>query len=85
MQFSNMPGRGRIVCGYKNARGIYKKDEKVVYVLSKKLLRRHSCFVDIEKAFDKVSGKVMEQAMRKKGIPELIVTALMSLYHGAKM
>ena len=43
------------------------------------------CFVDIEKAFDRVPRKVMEWAMRKKGLPEVIVRAVMSLYHRAKM
>ena len=42
------------------------------------------CFVDIEKAFDRVPRKVMEWAMRKKGLPEVIVRAVMSLYHGVK-
>ena len=28
------------------------------------------CFVDLEKAFDGVTKKVVEWAMRKKGIPE---------------
>ena len=42
------------------------------------------CFVDIEKAFDRVPGKVMEWAMRKRGLAEVIVRVLMSLYHGAK-
>ena len=27
------------------------------------------CFVDLEKAFDIVPGKVLEWVMRKKGIP----------------
>ena len=39
------------------------------------------CFVDMEKAFDRVPRKVMEWAMRKK---EVIVRAVMSLYDGAK-
>ena len=42
------------------------------------------CFVDIEKACDGVPRKVMEWAMRKKGLPEAIVRAVKSLYHGAK-
>ena len=42
------------------------------------------CFVEIEKAFDRDPRKVMEWMMRKKGLPEVIVTAVMSLYHGAK-
>ena len=42
------------------------------------------CFVDIEKAFNRVPRKVMEWAMRKRGLPELIVRAVMSLYRGEK-
>ena len=42
------------------------------------------CFVNIEKAFDRVPRKVMEWAMRKKGLPEVVVKAVISLYHGAK-
>ena len=41
-------------------------------------------FVDLEKAFDRVPGKVLEWAMRKRGILELMVSAVMSLYEGAK-
>ena len=42
------------------------------------------CFVDLEKAFDRVPRKVLEWAMRKRGIPEAMVRALMSFYEGAK-
>ena len=42
------------------------------------------CFVDMEKAFDRVPRKVMEWAMRKKGLLEVMVWAVMSLYGGAK-
>ena len=38
------------------------------------------CFVDIEKAFNRVPTKVMEWMMRKKGLPEVIVRVTMSLY-----
>ena len=31
------------------------------------------CLVDLEKAFDRVSRKVVEWAMRKKSIPEVMV------------
>ena len=34
------------------------------------------CFVDIEKAFDRIPKKAMERAMRNKGLPELIVKAV---------
>ena len=42
------------------------------------------CFVDLEKAFDKVPMKVLEWALRMKGIPEVLVRSVMSLYEGAK-
>ena len=41
------------------------------------------CFVDLEKAFERVPRKVLEWAMRKKGIPEVLVRSVMSLYEGA--
>ena len=42
------------------------------------------CFVDLEKAFDGVPRKVVEWAMIKKGIPEALFTAVMSLYKVAR-
>ena len=42
------------------------------------------CFVDLEKAFDRVPRKVLESAIRKKGIPLDLVRSVMSLYVGAK-
>ena len=44
----------------------------------------HMCFVDVEKAFNRVPKMVMEWAMRKKEIAEVIVRAVMSLYHGVE-
>ena len=44
----------------------------------------YMCFVDLEKAFDGVPRRVLEWAMRKRGIPEAMVRAVMSLYEGAK-
>ena len=41
-------------------------------------------FVDFEKAFDTVPRKVMELAMRKNCLLEVIVSAVMSLYHRTK-
>ena len=38
----------------------------------------------MEKAFDRVPRKVMEWAMRKKGLSEVMVRAVMILYGGAK-
>ena len=41
------------------------------------------CFVDLDKAFDRVPRKVLQWAMRKKEIPEVLVRSVMSLYKGA--
>ena len=42
------------------------------------------CFVDLEKAFDGVPRRVMQWALRNKGLPEILVKAVMSLYEGSK-
>ena len=42
------------------------------------------CFVDMERAFDRVPRKMMEWAMRKNGLSEVTVRAVMSLCDGAK-
>ena len=44
----------------------------------------YMCFVDLEKAFDRVSRKVMEWALIKKGLPEVLVQAAMTLYEGSR-
>ena len=44
----------------------------------------YTCFVDIEKAFDRVPRKVMDWAKRKKGLSKVMVRAVMCLYDGAK-
>ena len=41
-------------------------------------------FVDLEEVFDRVPRYVLEWALRKKGIPEIVVRSVMSLYEGAK-
>ena len=40
-------------------------------------------FVDLKKAFDRVSRKVMPWALRKKGLPEILVKVMISLYEGS--
>ena len=42
-------------------------------------------FCEPRAVFDRVPRKVLEWAMRKKGIPEVLVRSMMSLYGGAKM
>ena len=76
MQFGFMLGRGTTDALFvvQRMQEEYRDKKKKFYM----------CFVDIEKAFDRVPRKVMEWAMRKKGLPEVIVRAVMSLYHDAK-
>jgi len=40
--------------------------------------------VDLEKAFDKVPRKVISWEMRKLGVKEWLVSAVMSMYAGTK-
>ena len=42
------------------------------------------CFVDLEKAFDRVPKKVLEWEFKKKGIPDILVRSVMSLYEVRK-
>ena len=46
--------------------------------------RMYTCSVDLDKAFDRVPRRVIEWAMRKKGLPEILVKAVMSLYERAE-
>ena len=42
------------------------------------------CFVDLENAFERVPRRAIQWALRTKGLPEILVKALMSLYEGSK-
>ena len=74
MQFGFMPGKGRIDADF------------ILRCIQEEYLAKQRkscvCLVDLEKAFDTVPRKVVEWAMRKKGIPETLATAMMSLYKG---
>jgi len=52
-----------------------------IFVIDKKLYFR---FVDLENAFDRVPREVISWAMRKFGVEEWLVSAVMSMYSGAK-
>ena len=77
MQFGFMPGKGTVDAIFivRRVQEEYQKKNNKLYM----------CFVDIEKAFDRVPRKVMEWAMRKKGLSKVIVQTVMSLYDGAKI
>ena len=76
MQFRFIPGKGTVDAIFivRRMQEEYQNNDKTLYM----------CFVDMERAFDRVPKKVMEWAMRKKGLSEVMVWAVMSLYDGAK-
>ena len=76
MQFAFMLVRGTI-----DAVFILRRMREEYHAKGKKLCM---CFVDLEKAFDRVPRKVFRWIMRKKGIPEVLVRSVMNLYEGAK-
>ena len=76
MKFCFMPERGTI-----DAVSMLRRMQEEYHAKCKKLC---TCFLDIEMAFDSVSRKVLEWAMRKKGMPDVLVRSVMSLYEGAK-
>ena len=75
-QFGFMPGKGTT-----HALLILRRMQEQFRGREKKLYR---CFVDLEKALDRVPRKVMEWALRKKGLVEVLVQAVMSLYEGSR-
>ena len=76
MQLGFMPGRGTTDALFvvRRMQEEYRDKKKKLYMY----------FVDTEKAFDTVPKKVMEGAKIKRGLPEVIVKAMMSLNYGAK-
>ena len=76
IQFGFMPGKGTTdaVFTLRRSQEEYLDKKKKLYM----------CFVDLEKAFDRVPTRVLGWAIRKRGIPEAMVRSVMSLYEGAK-
>jgi hypothetical protein len=76
MQCGFMPGEGTVDALFM-ARMLQER-------YGRKKRKLYMCFVDLEKAFDRVPRKVIEWALRKKGVNERLVGAVMRLYEGAK-
>ena len=76
MQFGFMPGKGTT-----DALFILRRMQEEFRGREKKL---YMCFVDLEKAFDRVPRKVMKWTRRKKSLSEVLVKAVMTLYEGSK-
>ena len=76
MEFGIMPERVTIDAVY-----ILIRMQQEYHAKGNKL---YICFVELEKAFDRISWKVLKWALRKKGIPDVLVRSVMSLYEGAK-
>ena len=76
MQFGFTPAKRTVDAIFivRRMQGEYQKKDKKLFM----------CFVDMEKAFDRVPRKVMEWAMKKKDLSEVMVCAVLSLYDGAK-
>ena len=76
MQFGFMPGKGttRTLFILRRIQEEFRRREKKLYM----------CFVDLEKAFDRVPRKVMKWASRKKGLAEVLLQAVMCLYEGSR-
>ena len=76
MQFGFMPEKGAIDAVFilRRMQGEYQAERKMLYM----------CFMDLEKAFDRVPRKMLEWALRKKEIPEVLVRSVVNLYEGAK-
>ena len=76
MQFGFMKGKGTT-----DAIFMARQMQENFRVEGKKL---YFGFVDLEKAFDRVLREVISWAMRKLGVEEWLVSAVVSMYIGAK-
>ena len=76
MQFGFMKGKGTT-----DATFMARQMQENFRVKGKKL---YFGFVDLKKAFDRVPREVISWAMCKLGVEEWLVSAVMSMYIGAK-
>ena len=76
MQFGFIPGKGPT-----DAIFVVRQMQERHCEKRKKL---YFAFVDLEKAFDRVPREVTRWALRKAGVEEWLVSAVMSMYEGAR-
>ena len=76
MQYGFMKGRGTV-----DAVFVLRRLSEKFKTKNKKLF---FIFVDLEKAFDRVSREVIRFSLKRKGVPEYLVNGVMSLYKGCK-
>ena len=76
MQFGAMSGRGTTDTIF------IERQIQEAYIRKNRNL--FFAFVDLEKAFDRVSRKVLWWALRKVGLPEWIVDVIMVMYQKAR-
>ena len=69
MQFGFVPERGTI-----DAVFILRRMQDEYHAKGQML---YMCFVDLEKTFDRLPRKELEWALRKKGMPEVLVRSVM--------
>ena len=76
MQFGFMPGKGTTheLLNPRRMQEEFRGREKKLYL----------CFVDLKKAVDRVTKKVTEWKLRKKGLAEVLAQAVMSLREGSR-
>ena len=76
MQCGFMPGKGTVDAIFM----VRRLQEKY----AEKKQKLYMCFVDLEKAFDRVPRRVIEWALRVKKVEERLVKVVMEMYEGAK-
>jgi len=76
MQFGFMKGKGTTIAIF-----TVQQIQEKFRVKGKKL---YFAFVDLQKAFDRVPTEVIRWVMHKLGVEEWLVSAVMSMYTGAK-
>ena len=77
MQFGFLSGRGTVdaVFVLRRPSEKFKDKNKILFFI----------FVDLEKAFARVTKEVIRFVLRRKGVPEYLVNGFMSLYKGCKI